>query len=96
MADTWTCRIHNIELPRTSDGFCPGCMADMNGAPDPGQMTPDQRVTELDRWIAQLSVPFTMAGLREEAKGPHAKMDDSRTDPRGEAHYRWNVDTSDG
>lgn len=64
-SETYTCPRHNLECVRGA--YCPSCHREYAELPDPANMTPDERVAELERWWGILTIPFADVHKRIEA-----------------------------
>ncbi len=58
-----TTRICHICGTKTQT-WCPTCSAAMTSLPAASSMTPEERVTELERWYGPLEVPFDLMHKR--------------------------------
>lgn len=56
MSETFVCHVHSTEAPASGRG-CEACYAEWEQRRPAAEMTPDERVAELERWCGQLSIP---------------------------------------
>ena len=63
MTETFICKTHHIEVPASGHG-CEQCYTEWEHRRPANEMTPDERVSELKRITAQLSIPMRETMVR--------------------------------
>ena len=62
-ATTVRCATHGVAMSTSGDG-CERCYEDWLNRPPAAEMTGDERVAELTRWVDQLTIPYRETRIR--------------------------------